>query len=118
MLKLHSNKSHVLFISNILSATNHYAQNYKDRNKMDKSYNFISSSISSFFWHPVVGLAMLNCSTKVSTFVNMNSMIKGDKSIKILINARVYVGSDLHLQSIILDKQRALKLFVGKGEIG
>jgi len=31
---------------------------------MREPYNFWSSSISSFFWHPVVGFAMLNCPYK------------------------------------------------------
>ena len=36
----------------------------KERKKEWSDYSFWSSSISSFFWHPVVGLAMLNCRTK------------------------------------------------------
>lgn len=31
------------------------------------SYSFWSSSISSFFWHPVVGFAMLNCKIHYKT---------------------------------------------------
>lgn len=34
--------------------------NIKSRRKKTSAYSFWSSSISSFFWHPVVGLAMLN----------------------------------------------------------
>jgi hypothetical protein len=37
------------------------------------SYSLVSSSISSFFWHPVVGFAMLNWNKKETRSDNRRS---------------------------------------------
>jgi hypothetical protein len=44
---------------------------------MREPYNFWSSSISSFFWHPVVGFAMLNCPYKKNMKTTSQKTNKG-----------------------------------------
>ena len=42
----------------------------REREREIGTNSFWSSSISSFFWHPVVGFAMLNCKTKKNLTVS------------------------------------------------
>ena len=48
-----------------------------------RDYSFISSSISSFFWQPVVGFATLNCKTISIWFSHKSNEIKGAREIRV-----------------------------------
>ena len=43
----------------------------RERERERGTNSFWSSSISSFFWHPVVGFAMLNCKTKTNVTISV-----------------------------------------------
>lgn len=85
-------------------------KNDKDRNNSDlqrkrrtestAAYSFWSSSISSFFWHPVVGLAILNCNNNTKTNNQTHRELHNEQSKKRdLTNASACLGKYLHLGS-------------------
>ena len=75
--------------------------------------SFWSSSISSFFWHPVVGFAMLNCKTKKNLTVSFYVFVcvrerKRERERTFMLDVREWGGVEqMRLQMKMTQKEEA-----------